>query len=296
MGAADDLHEAIFGFCPNKPGTAYERLAAVALAELGWVNVEHQTTLRPEGRRAAQCLDVTATDPEGKVRRLLVECKDWNRDVGKATLDVVIGIREQTGVDAAMVVTTKGFSAGAIDVAVDEDVAMVLLREVRPDEHFVLGYTLELSISVPTFSAVQLLVPEDADVTEGQVGNMSTDDHFYLGDNSQAETLGELFEAHSTSSAGDEGHVPHEVRFDEMRFAAPDGGRRIPIIGVRWTETLQTSSPSRVSSTETGKPCLVVEQIDGNGEPQRARLLVDRHLNAWEIDTAGKVVERGALA
>jgi len=52
---------------------------------------------------------VTATGPDGSVRRLLVECKDWDKKVGKKTLDALVGVRNQSGFDAAMAVTTVGF-------------------------------------------------------------------------------------------------------------------------------------------------------------------------------------------
>lgn len=46
MSAADDLHERIFGFVPPKAGTAYERLAAVVLAERGWESVAFDDRVR----------------------------------------------------------------------------------------------------------------------------------------------------------------------------------------------------------------------------------------------------------
>lgn len=177
MSAANELHEHIFGFIPSKAGTAYERLAAVVLAELGWESVRHETKVRPEGRRAEQRLDVTATHPDGSVRRLLVECKDWNKEVGKGTLDALVGVRNQAGFDTAMVVTTKDFTAGAIDVAVDEGIAMVILRQVRPDESFVMGFKLELSPWAHYWSNIQVLAAPDAQASNRQPGHMRTDDH-----------------------------------------------------------------------------------------------------------------------
>src|SRR5262245_56053535 len=134
MSAADDLHQQVFGFTPKKRGTAYERIAALVLAALGWENVCHDTKVRPNDRQALHQLDVTAEHPDGTVRRLLVECKDWDKNVGKGTLDALVGVRGQAGFDAAMVVTTVGFTAGAVAVAVDEDVAMVVLREYQRDD------------------------------------------------------------------------------------------------------------------------------------------------------------------
>lgn len=293
MSAADDLHNAIFGFRPAKAGIAYERLAAVVLASFGWQGVEHETSLRPEGRRAEQRLDVTATHPDGSVQHLLVECKDWSKQVGKGTLDALVGVRDQAGFDAAMAVTTKGFTAGAVDAAVDEDIAMVILREVRSDDRFVMGFTLELVPWGHDWSNVQLLVDPNADAQNGQVGHMSTDDHFLFPDGTPAETLAEIFQSQSIS--WQEGAFEREVRFDEGRLAPTESGQRIPIIGIKWTETAYKSSPVKSSSLEEGKPCLVIEQLNDEGEPERARLVVDRHLNAWDIAEDGTVKERGKL-
>lgn len=293
MSAADELHESIFGFVPAKAGTAYERLAAVVLAELGWESVKHETRLRPEGRRAEQRLDVTATHPDGSIRRLLVECKDWNKEVGKGTMDALVGVRDQAGLDAAMAVTTKGFTAGAIDVAVDEDIAIVLLREVRPDEHFVMGFKLELFPVGSQWSNVQFLVSRDAADHEGQQGGMTTEDHLLYLDGKPAEPLGEVLE--SQSGGLEEGVFEREIRFEDGRLAPISTGQSVPIVGIKWTETVSKSSPYVTESHETGKPCLVVEQLNEDGQPERPRLVVDSHLNAWDIAEDGTVVERGKL-
>ena len=293
MSAADELHERIFGFIPRKAGTAYERLAAVVLAELGWESVKHETKLRPEGRRAEQRLDVTATHPDGSVRRLLVECKDWNKDVGKGTMDALVGVRDQAGFDAAMAVTTKGFTSGAIDVAVDEDIAMVILREVRPDDTFVRGFTLELVPWGHDWSNVQFLAASDAAVSDGQPGHMNTDDHLLHPDGSSAETLAEIFQAQSV--AWKEGVFEREIRLEDGR-SAPVSEPPIPIIGIKWTETVSKSSPYKSVTESKGEPCLVVEQLDENGKAEGARLIVDRHLYAWRIADGGSVIGAADLS
>jgi hypothetical protein len=294
MSAADELHERIFGFTPPKAGTAYERLAAVMLAELGWESVKHETKLRPEGRRAEQRLDVTATHPDGSIRRLLVECKDWNKDVGKGTMDALVGIRNQAAFDAAMAVTTRGFTSGAVDVAVDEDIAMVILRKVRPDDKFVMGFSLELVPWGHDFRDVQLLVASDADVLDGELTGMWPNEHFLYSDGTPAETLADLFQAQS--GAWNEGAFAREVRFDAGRLAPAGNDQVIPIVGIKWTEVVSKSSPIKDEHREEGEPCLVVEQLDEHGKADGARLLVDRHLHAWRIGRDGSVVGAGDLA
>lgn len=293
MSAADDLHEDLFGYRPDKPGTAYERLAAVMLAELGWEKVRHDTRLRPEGRRTTHQLDITATHPDGSVKRLLVECKDWNKDVGKGTMDALVGVRRQADFDAAMAVTTKGFTSGAVDVAVDEDIAMVVLREVRAEDKFVMRYRFEISPWGHDWTDVKFLAAPDSEVSEGQPGRMNTEDRLLHADGTPAETLKEVLD--SKSVPWKEGVFDHEIRFEDGRTALLDSGLQIPIIGISWTETVSRSSPIVSEHHEDGKPCLVVEQIDDKGEGQDSRLFVDRHLNAWELDDAGEVRPRGPL-
>jgi hypothetical protein len=111
------LHQSLFGYVPDKPGTAYERIGAVVLAMLGWGDVIHDSKERPAKRQAIHQLDITAHDPAGEVRRLLVECKDWNRRVGQGTLNALVGVRDQVGADAAAVVTTEGFKPLNISVS-----------------------------------------------------------------------------------------------------------------------------------------------------------------------------------
>jgi hypothetical protein len=100
-------HEAAFGFRPAKPGTAYERLSAVVLATLGWQEVVHDTTESVPGKLAEHQLDVTGRHPSGEIRRLIVECKDWDQVVDHATLDKLVGVRAQVGADAAAAMTTR---------------------------------------------------------------------------------------------------------------------------------------------------------------------------------------------
>jgi len=45
-----------------------------------------------------------------------------------------------------------------------------------------------------------------------------------------------------------------------------------------------------------GEPCLVVEQLDADGEPERARLVVDQALYARDIADDGTVSPRGDLS
>jgi hypothetical protein len=58
----NQLHQSLFGYVPDKPGTAYERIGAVVLAMLGWGDVIHDSKERPAKRQAIHQLDITAHD------------------------------------------------------------------------------------------------------------------------------------------------------------------------------------------------------------------------------------------
>jgi hypothetical protein len=296
VSAADDLHLRLFGFAPDKPGTAYERLAALVLAGLGWKEVVHDTKLRSEGRRAEHQLDVTATSADGTVRHLLVECKDWNKKVDKKTLDALVGIRNQGDFDAAMAVTTVGFTSGAVDVAVDESVAMVVLRELRDDDGpFVMEISAEIRLLVPSHSALQLLVPESSDLPDGMPTEAMTDQFQFMHlDGSPAETLLQIFQANSTPRADVEGTFKRSADFGAGRLVRANDGTTFRVSGLRWTETVGAMTQTVTHKAE-GEPCLVVEQLDEDGEPQGTRLVVDRHLYSWDIDEDGAVKKRGKL-
>jgi hypothetical protein len=298
MSAADDLHRRIFGFAPAKPGTAYERLAAVVLAGLGWESVMHEAKLRPEGRRAQQRLDVTATHPNGSIRHLLVECKDWNKEVGKGTMDALIGVRDQAGFDAAMAVTTVGFTSGAVDVAVDEDVAMVILREHRPEDRgrFVRRVEAELKFYFPSFDSFDLVLAE-SDLPVGKRFNFSlgeADRLTYL-DGSPAETLREVLESNAGLLPREAGDFERSADFADGRLIAAQDGTAVPIRALKWIERISEATETVVAEGK-GEPCLVLEQLDQDGEPEQARLVVDQALYAWDIEEDGTVTARGELS
>lgn len=296
MSAADDLHQRLFGLMPEKPGTAYERLAALVLAGLGWRDVMHDTRLRPPGRRAEHQLDITATSTDGSVRHLLVECKDWNKKVDKKTLDALTGVRNQGGFDAAMAVTTVGFTSGAVDVAVDENVAMVVLRELRDDDGpFVMEISAEIRLLVPMHSSLQLLVPENSDLPDGAPTEAMTDQFQFMHlDGSPAETLLQVLQASSTPLADGVGTFERSADFGAGRLVRANDGTPFRVSGLRWTETVEAMTQTITHKAE-GEPCLVLEQLDKDGEPQGTRLVVDRHLYSWDIEEDGAVKKRGRL-
>ena len=289
----EDLHQSAFGFRTAKAGQAHERLAAVVLARLGWTSVDFDTIERSPGRRAKHKLDVTARRPSGELERVIIECRDWDKSVGKATLDALVGVRGQIAADAAAIVTTKGFARGARLVAVDEAIAMIRLRAFDPEnpDQFVRKVVMTIEALVPSITDFGVEVsPNQRDETV-EIRLLGDDRLLHL-DGSRAETPNELVQAHGSISGV--GSFPKRVEFSDERLIPVVHGDPVRIRALTWVETVASTSQQVVCEAR-GEPVLVVEQLDENEATLSGRVVVDRDLFAWMIDDDGNVVPRGGL-
>ena len=66
--------------------------------------------------------------------RVIVECKYWNKSVGVEQVMVVDQRKEDLSAQKAVIVTKHGFQKGALTVAEDRNIALVICRQnpVRP--------------------------------------------------------------------------------------------------------------------------------------------------------------------
>lgn len=282
----ESLHDALFGFVPRKAGTAYERLAAVVLAGLGWVDVEHDRTERPVGRRADHQLDVVCRRADDTVRRLIVECKDWTFVVGQDVVNRLVGVRAQVGADAVAIVTREGFTKGALKVACDEDIAMVLLRPYMPaidDGTWVNRIEMTLRFGFPIIGGVEFHTNVAADrelLRKAWTEEWIETRHL---DGSPAETFGELWRRGETVALPD-GSRRGTLSLPEGRLVECWDGMLVRIEGMDWTlriaETEQTvvwpaAGPSWCSSSSmrTGNRTMarsLLTSISGCGASTRA--------------------------
>lgn len=296
MTTIEDLHAELFsGAVPAKGGTAYERLAALVLAVLGWEGVVQDARVSAEGKLAEHALDVTARHPTGEIERLTLECKDWNKEVGKGTLDTLVGVRAQIGGEAA-VVTTIAFTDGARKVATDEGIAMLLLRPYDRESPtpYVKGVELTINTIGSTYSRFNVEVP-----TEGELPGatqLRIDDSLQLlnTDGSPAESFGDLKRQHHGPPLTS-GKYPQRVEFPDGRLLPVGEGKEpLPVRAVAWTETV-VSRPTTLTRESPGEPKLVLQQFDENGDVREGRVVVDQELYAWEIDARGRVTRRRQL-
>lgn len=289
----EGLHRALFGFVPRKAGIAYERLAAVVLAGLGWVDVEHARIERPAGRRADHELDVVCRRADDTVRRLIVECKDWASVVGQDVVNHLVGVRAQVGADAIAIVTREGFTRGALRVASDEDVAMVLLRPYIPaidDGTWIGRVELTLRLGFPVVSDVELHTTLAAD--RELLRNARTEDWIETRhlDGSPAETFGEL-RRRGEMVAMPDGSRRGTLSLPEGRLVECSGGTLVRIQRMDWTLRI-AETEEKVVSEARGRPVLVLQQLDEDGQPHDGKVIADEHLAVWSIDESGTVSRR----
>jgi hypothetical protein len=193
------LHEQLFGWRPKKDGTAYERLTALVLAVLGWEEIEQESHEQPLCTLAKQVLDVAARHPDGVRRRLIVQCKYYKLVVGKEIMDTLVGVGTQLGDVDLAVITTKRFTHGARDVAVDRNIAMVMMRAYDPERdagRFVMRVEIGMAAANPP--NISNVLPElgvvDGSPTATHL-TANTQIQLERDDGSPAETIAELMEA-----------------------------------------------------------------------------------------------------
>jgi hypothetical protein len=292
--SVDELHEALFGYRPNGLGKSYERLAAIVFAYLGCSDVLSDTIEGVPGRRAKHQIDVRARRADGQAERTIIECKDWDKGVGKATLDAIVGVRAQLGADLAIVVTTERFTRGARAVAVDEGVRMLRLQPVDPDNppDYVGSTSVQLVPTVPQFSDVGMVIGDNAERTGTVDIRLTGADHLLHVDGSEAERIQDLMVSKSVAAVG---------RY-ERRADFPDG-RLIPVVegapmridALTWVETVVAAGSTTVTVSAIGSPKLVAQELDGAGNPTEGCVIVDTALNAWYIDSDGRVLPQGNI-
>jgi hypothetical protein len=75
-------------------------------------------------------IDVLTSHTDGAHKYLtIIECKHWNKRIQKGTINKVAYIRQDCKFDKAIVVSNKGFTKGAMNVAKDQNVHLVELAE-----------------------------------------------------------------------------------------------------------------------------------------------------------------------
>jgi hypothetical protein len=290
------LHHELFGIVPHKHGTAYERIAAVVMAVMGWHDVEYDRTERPEGLLAAHQIDVVCRRPDGNQERLIIECKDvGHKKVGQSVLLKLVAVQVRLGAQHAAVIASTDFTRGARQVAADHDIALIRLRPydaATDDGTWVRAVSIEMRFGFVVQTDIQLVTDhglvtaEDARVPAESWMEARTPD------GQLSTTVGQLF-AQGRVVGGDDDAIEKALDLQEpMEIESWSGW--VKINGLRWTETtLWTTEHARAEAT--GEPRLVLQQIDEAGEVYSGKVIVTTKLEAWEIDDAVHKVRRRRL-
>lgn len=290
----DELHEATFGWRPRR-GVAHDRVTAILLTMLGWCDLAHGPIESAVDWRTKHLLDVSVCQSVGRVRTLLVECRDWRKEVEQSTIDELIGLRAQAGANMVAAVTTVGFTEGACLKAAEEEVALICLRPFfRVDaSRFLKRVEMTFTFHVPVYSDFEVELMSDGGPLRGIQFQIAFDeDHHLLAlDGSPAETRSEIL--CTSEPPTKEGIFRRHARFRKGRLLQVVESDPIAIGALAWTEAVHRETQTTGVETE-GKPVIAVERL-GNDSGVAKRMVVDDDLYAWEISGVGEVIHRGPL-
>jgi hypothetical protein len=132
----DELLDRYHAILTTKAGTRYERLAALVFKILEDRSVViHDLKLIGDSSVAHQ-IDVSI-DIDGKQRRVIIECKDFDLSGQKVGLGILRDFRsviEDTKVDEGIVLTCTGYTTDAQKYAKAKNIKLAVLREIRDDD------------------------------------------------------------------------------------------------------------------------------------------------------------------
>lgn len=235
----EKLNDELFGVVPDKHGTAYERIAAVVMAVLGWDDVEYDRTEQPAGLLASHQLDVVCRHSDGTRERLIIECKDVgpNNKVDQAVLLKLVAVQERLGAEHAAVLTTTDFTRGARHVAVDHDIALIRLRSYDPptdDGTWVRAVNIELRMGFVIQTDIRLVT--DAGIVKAADARVPAESWMQArsSDGRLSMSVGDLF-AQGRVVGGAEDLVEKELNLEApMEIESASGW--VEIHGLRWTD------------------------------------------------------------
>jgi hypothetical protein len=157
----------------------YERLTAIVFYLLTEQTTVHDLRLRGDSGVKHQ-IDVVI-GPEH--RRLLIECKDYDKTVGLPQVRNFFAVVEDVSPDEAFMVTTCGYSAQAITYAEAKGIRLALLRSPEEEDSAGLVKRVQIIVNATTRVGDPLIswqVTEDdwaevADV-QGHLGSTGVDE------------------------------------------------------------------------------------------------------------------------
>jgi len=165
MSNIDKIYNQIFNTQKLKSGTKYERLTAIVYKILESNNtVIHDFRLRGNGKSADHQIDIVVQKGKTK-KRILIECKDYNKKIGIGIIRDFFGAVNQIQPDESYVVTTVGFTKGAVDFACDEGIKLHVLRDIseRDLNKRILKINFDIIIPSYDYTVKGIIIDDEAE-------------------------------------------------------------------------------------------------------------------------------------
>lgn len=293
----DELHDRLFEERPAKEGTRLERITALVFAALDEGNVYHQVMLQGQGRQARHWIDVETRRSDGSTRAV-IECKHWKKRVNQDVINSIVGRRDQLGAEQAMVVSTVGFTSGAIDVATDEGVRLVRVHALAENEQWY-GVVKEIRMQ-GTFGTCNVVELQWRAVDPSIVESLKRDGKYSTWgtapletgveyeDGSPAEIVSDLMKL--SPSPHKTGRYDHEVPLSGTRFLRLDDETRIEVQSLTWIEDVHIAEVTHTFGPPSpGR--LLVEEVVSEGAVKK-RVLMDHELRTLQIEDSGHVTPK----
>lgn len=302
----DRIHDRFLPNTTNKPGTRYERLAAVVFAALKSAgSVIHDLKLRGEVSGELHQIDVTV-ETSGHHRRILLECKDFDlsgKAVGLSTVRDFNGVVADVRPDEAWIVSCNGFTQPARAYAKGFGIKLAVLREFREADWEGRVRTITVRIefrSAHNISVLRLDSPDEGRLREvlklasepiaafGSVEPPVNDDAVLI--NAERigrtpQTLREFLDAdtrhHLPTQDLSPGVHTFRVPYDDLMFECH--GTRAPVAAI----TIRYSISSIWQDVQINAPGIAILLLRA---PQGDVIVWDRDLRSYTLDEQGRVV------
>ncbi len=282
-----------------KSSDKYEVLAAVVFSILeDRATVHDMRLLGASGVRHQIDAVVRAGSKE---RRVLIECKDYDRKIGLPLVRNFFGAVEDLKPDQAFMVTTVGYTKPACVYAEAEGIRLAVLRPPEGNDdwgNLVQRINFNMVVHVPAADPTVdwNVVPEDAEAVAAspKQGSAHVDDVQLAYPDGRTETARELLNQHvNVPPAGEIGYASGEVTFDEPVLVRFEGWPDLRITGFTWSRPWTTAQHSFSIGDGIGGLAaeLVLRTLDG----EIHRMFTNRQLVTWILDESGRVVPRTSL-
>lgn len=277
-----------------KIGTAYERLAALVFYLLSGETTVHDLRLRGISGVLHQ-IDVTVGD-KAERKRVLIECKDYDKPVGLGLVRSFFGVVEDLRPDEAFVVTTDRFTAPARRYAEAKGIALAVLRPPRDEDWngLVKQINLRLEATAPVgvasvelqVGAEDLSAPLPVNVPKGRVEVGAIEMLDAAGARRPFEN--DLMRALGSVPLGFEGEWRAECHFDEPTWVTLGEQAPVRLLGFvtrqQWAVLVDEMAIGHGLNGLMAE--LVLRSLDGSIH----RMFTNRELQDWTFNADGRVI------